>query len=84
MLSGALLVRPDTSEDYGEERWIGIGLIQTWGVERDEPAKGGNESRTTTTNQRLAVLPGHALGDCAEDFVDIRIRQLGVLAGIHA
>jgi uncharacterized protein len=25
MFSGPLLVRPDTREDYGEERWIGIG-----------------------------------------------------------
>jgi uncharacterized DUF497 family protein len=24
-----LLVRPDTREDYGEERWIGIGTIQS-------------------------------------------------------
>lgn len=23
-----LLIRPDTSEDYGEERWVGIGMIQ--------------------------------------------------------
>jgi uncharacterized DUF497 family protein len=23
-----LFVRPDTREDYGEERWIGIGMIQ--------------------------------------------------------
>jgi Ribonuclease toxin, BrnT, of type II toxin-antitoxin system len=22
------LIQPDTREDYGEERWIGIGLIQ--------------------------------------------------------
>ena len=28
MFRGALLVRPDTREDYGEERWIGIGMIQ--------------------------------------------------------
>jgi len=28
MFRGALLVRPDTSADYGEERWIGIGMIQ--------------------------------------------------------
>jgi uncharacterized protein len=28
MFRGALLVRPDTSEDYGEARWIGIGMIQ--------------------------------------------------------
>ena len=25
---GALLVRPDSREDYGEKRWIGIGMIQ--------------------------------------------------------
>jgi hypothetical protein len=25
---GALLVRPDTREDYGEKRWIAIGMIQ--------------------------------------------------------
>jgi uncharacterized protein len=25
MFRGILLVRPDTREDYGEERWIGIG-----------------------------------------------------------
>jgi uncharacterized DUF497 family protein len=28
MFHGFILVRPDTSEDYGEERWIGIGMIQ--------------------------------------------------------
>ena len=28
MFSGALLIRPDTDEDYGEERWVGIGMIQ--------------------------------------------------------
>jgi uncharacterized DUF497 family protein len=28
MFRGALLVRPDTAEDYGEERWVGIGMIQ--------------------------------------------------------
>lgn len=28
MFRGFLLVRPDTREDYGEERWIGIGTIQ--------------------------------------------------------
>jgi len=27
MFQGFLLVRPDTREDYGEERWIGIGMI---------------------------------------------------------
>jgi uncharacterized DUF497 family protein len=26
MFRGILLVRPDTREDYGEERWIGIGM----------------------------------------------------------
>jgi uncharacterized DUF497 family protein len=28
MFRGVLLIRPDTREDYGEERWIGIGMIQ--------------------------------------------------------
>ena len=28
MFRGFILVRPDTREDYGEERWIGIGMIQ--------------------------------------------------------
>ena len=28
MFRGFLLARPDTREDYGEERWIAIGLIQ--------------------------------------------------------
>ena len=28
MFRGVLLVRPDAGEDYGEERWIGIGMIQ--------------------------------------------------------
>jgi uncharacterized protein len=28
MFRGALLIRPDTGEDYGEERWVGIGMIQ--------------------------------------------------------
>jgi len=27
MFQGPLLVRPDTREDYVEDRWIGIGLI---------------------------------------------------------
>lgn len=27
MFKGVLLVRPDTREDYGEERWIGIGML---------------------------------------------------------
>ena len=25
---GLLLIRPDTREDYGEERWIGVGTIR--------------------------------------------------------
>jgi uncharacterized DUF497 family protein len=28
MFHGPLLVRPDTREDYDEERWIGIGMIE--------------------------------------------------------
>ena len=28
MFYGILLVRPDTREDYGEHRWIGIGMTQ--------------------------------------------------------
>ena len=28
MFRGNLLVRPNTREDYGEERWIAIGMIQ--------------------------------------------------------
>jgi uncharacterized DUF497 family protein len=28
MFRGFLIIRPDTREDYGEERWIGIGMIQ--------------------------------------------------------
>ena len=28
MFRGFLLVRPDTREDYGEERRIGIGMVQ--------------------------------------------------------
>lgn len=28
MFRGVLLVRPDTREDYGEQRWIGIGTTQ--------------------------------------------------------
>jgi uncharacterized protein len=28
-IRGVLLVRPDTREDYGEKRWIGIGMIQS-------------------------------------------------------
>lgn len=29
MFRGALFVRPDTREDYGEKRWIGIGMIRS-------------------------------------------------------
>jgi len=28
MFRRLVLVRPDTREDYGEERWIGIGMIK--------------------------------------------------------
>lgn len=28
MFRGFVLVRPDTGEDYDEERWLGIGLIR--------------------------------------------------------
>jgi uncharacterized protein len=28
LFRGLLLIRPDTRDDYGEERWIGIGMIQ--------------------------------------------------------
>jgi uncharacterized DUF497 family protein len=28
MFRGTLLIRPDTDEDNGEERWVGIGMIQ--------------------------------------------------------
>lgn len=28
MFRGALLIQPDVSQDYGEERWVGIGMIQ--------------------------------------------------------
>jgi uncharacterized protein len=28
MFRGLLLVRADTDEDYGEERWLGIGTIR--------------------------------------------------------
>ena len=27
MFRGPLFVRPDTREDYGEERWTGLGMI---------------------------------------------------------
>jgi len=29
MFRDPILVRPDTREDYGEERWIGIGMTQS-------------------------------------------------------
>lgn len=29
MFRGPFLVRPDTREDYGEKRWIGIGITQS-------------------------------------------------------
>jgi uncharacterized protein len=28
MFQGPLLVEPDTREDYGEQRWTGLGLIR--------------------------------------------------------
>jgi uncharacterized DUF497 family protein len=28
MFKGALMIRPDLAEDYGERRWIGIGVSQ--------------------------------------------------------
>jgi len=28
MFRGVLLIRPDTDEDYGEERWVGVGMIR--------------------------------------------------------
>jgi uncharacterized protein len=28
MFRGLLLIRPDTDEDYDEERWLGIGMIR--------------------------------------------------------
>jgi uncharacterized DUF497 family protein len=28
MFDGPFLARPDTREDYGEERWIGIGMTK--------------------------------------------------------
>jgi len=28
MFRGVLLVRPDMREEYDEERWLGIGMIQ--------------------------------------------------------
>jgi hypothetical protein len=40
MFRGALVVEPDTREDYGEKRWIGIGTIRgrTAAVIFTEPA----------------------------------------------
>ncbi len=40
MFRGALIVEPDTREDYGEERWLGIGTIRgrTTAVIFTEPA----------------------------------------------
>ncbi len=29
MFNGPFLVRPDTREDYGEERWIGVGVTKS-------------------------------------------------------
>lgn len=29
LFRGSLLIRPDTREDYGEERWLGIGMIRS-------------------------------------------------------
>ena len=28
LFRGPLLIRPDTEQDYGEERWLGIGMIR--------------------------------------------------------
>ena len=28
MFRGILLARPDTREDYGEDRWVGIGTVR--------------------------------------------------------
>jgi uncharacterized protein (DUF4415 family) len=28
MFRGALVVQPDTAEDYGEQRWVGIGMTR--------------------------------------------------------
>jgi uncharacterized DUF497 family protein len=28
MFCGVLVIRPDTDEDYDEERWLGIGMIR--------------------------------------------------------
>jgi len=28
MFRGFLLARPDTRQDYGEERWIGLGMVR--------------------------------------------------------
>jgi uncharacterized DUF497 family protein len=37
MFRHPLLVRPDTREDYGEKRWIGIGMIQHWVAFTERP-----------------------------------------------
>ncbi len=29
MFRGFLLILPDTREDYGEERWLGIGMVRS-------------------------------------------------------
>jgi|SRR5580704_12394026 uncharacterized protein len=29
LFRGFLLIRPDTREDYGEKRWLGIGMIRS-------------------------------------------------------
>ena len=29
MFTGPFLARPDTREDYGEERWIGLGITKS-------------------------------------------------------
>jgi uncharacterized protein len=29
MFRGSILVRPDVRQDYGERRWIGIGMIRS-------------------------------------------------------
>jgi uncharacterized protein len=28
VFAGILLVQPDIAEDYGEDRWIGLGIIR--------------------------------------------------------
>ena len=45
MFDGPFLARPDTREDYGEERWIGIGMTKgrmafvAFTVESDETVR---------------------------------------------